>query len=196
MDEEYVHIQGWACDMETNNKVVVEDKFKKKIQRKRDGVTIWLEPDERDLRELINRRGAICVRNAILQLLPPDLVEDALKQANVTMVLAAKDSLAKSRDEVLKDVVLAFTKIGITPDIIEKRLRHPMAHIDENELADLRTIYKSIQDGQGKREEYFDFGSPAEKESLKEKLIKKTASKEMPLASQMDVVTVDGSKVE
>lgn len=189
LDDEYVHIQGWASDIETNNKVVAEDKFKKKIQRKRDGVTTWVEPDERDLRELINRRGAICVRNAILQILPPDLVEDAIKQANKTLLSSAKDALSKSRDEVIREIVLAYTKLGITPDLIEKRLGHSMSNIDEHELSELREIYKSIRDGQAKREDFFELAG--EKEGLKERLLKKAGGKDKTLAEQIEVVAVE-----
>ena len=55
--------------------------------------TEWTVPDERDLRELTNRRGAICVRNAILALVPPDLVEDAMATADQTLeaLLAEQD---------------------------------------------------------------------------------------------------------
>ncbi len=48
----------------------IDDTFRKKIQRKRDGQTVWVTPDERDLRELTNKRGAILERNCLLKLQP------------------------------------------------------------------------------------------------------------------------------
>src|SRR5205085_986190 len=73
-DDDSRQIQAFAWDLETNVKVTGEDDFKKLVYRKKDG---WVKPDERDLRELTNRRGAILVRNCILQILPKDLIEDA-----------------------------------------------------------------------------------------------------------------------
>jgi hypothetical protein len=72
-------IQGWAWDLETNTKISSEDDFQKLIFRKGKG---WIPPDERDLRELTNRRGAILIRNCILQVVPKDLIEDARTKCN------------------------------------------------------------------------------------------------------------------
>ncbi|MBU0906702.1 MAG: hypothetical protein KKE05_00940, partial [Nanoarchaeota archaeon] len=71
-DENSRHIRAWAWDKETNTKTFAEDSFEKLIFRKGKGN---IKPDERDLRELTNRRGAILIRNCLLQLLPRDLVE-------------------------------------------------------------------------------------------------------------------------
>jgi len=71
LTDEHVHIRGFAIDLETNASTEYEDQFKRLVQRKgRDGETHWVQPDERDLRELIGRRGAILVRNAILSYTP------------------------------------------------------------------------------------------------------------------------------
>lgn len=194
MDEEYVHVQGWAYDVEMNIKTVAEDKFKMRIQRKRNAATIWVDPDERELRELINRRGAICVRNAILQILPPDLIEDALRQAHLTLVSGAKDSLARSRDDVVRDIVLAFSRIGIGHDLIERRLGHPMTQIDEHELADLRAIYASLRDGQARREDYFE-ADPAPVESLKDR-VRRNSGRDRVVAGPTEAVNSDEEEGE
>ena len=66
-DQEVMLIEGWGWDIENNIRVTAQDRFKKLIYRKKGG---WQVPDERDLRELVNRRGAILVRNCLLQVLP------------------------------------------------------------------------------------------------------------------------------
>ena len=68
-DENRLHIRAYALDLETNTYVEAEDEFSKLIQRKDklSGATRWVTPDERDLRELMNRRGAIAIRNCLLQ---------------------------------------------------------------------------------------------------------------------------------
>src|SRR5690606_14405160 len=82
MDDQMVHIRGYAYDAETNAYVEAEDKFSKLIFRRGRG---WVQPDERELRELVNRRGAILVRNCILQVVPSDVVEDAQRVVQETL---------------------------------------------------------------------------------------------------------------
>lgn len=139
-DEDTRQIRGWAWDVETNTKVEAEDDFKKLVYRKKGG---WIKPDERDLRELSNRRGAILVRNCILQLLPPDLIEDALNEASETL----KDRAAKDPDAERKRLILAFGDLNVTPDDLAGYLGKPIAKVSPSELATLREVYVSIRDG-------------------------------------------------
>lgn len=153
-DEDSRLIRGFAWDVETNTKVEVEDDFKKLIQRKvkggKPGETIWLIPDERDLRELTNRRGAILLRNAILQVLPKDLIEDALFQCSEALEKAAGENPEGARKRLLVD----FGSINVTVEQIEQKLNHSFAQSTPKELAELRGICKSIIDGQSTWAEY------------------------------------------
>lgn len=147
-------IRGWAWDVETNTKVEVEDDFKKLIQRKKQGgkpgETVWIEPDERDLRELTNRRGAILLRNAILQVLPKDLIEDALFACEEALKKAAGENPEGARKRLLVD----FGSINITVEHLEQKLGHPFAQSTPKEIAELRGICKSIMDGNTTWAEY------------------------------------------
>lgn len=143
-------IRGFAWDMESNTKVTAEDDFAKLVQRKGG----WMKPDERDLRELTNRRGAILVRNCILQLLPKDLIEDALDRCRATLERGAQQDPDRAR----KKLILAFGELHVTPELLEKRLGHPLAECSPAELTELRGIYKSIADGHSTWAEY---GAPA-----------------------------------
>jgi hypothetical protein len=153
-DEESRQIRGWAWDVETNTKVTAEDDFKKLIQRKnRDGEgTVWVKPDERDLRELTNRRGAILIRNCILQLLPKDLIEDALQKCNDTLLNHARQDPEGAR----KKIILAFSELNVTPEMLEQKLGHKLAECSPGEIAELRGIYKSISDGNSTWAEYVE----------------------------------------
>lgn len=155
-DHDWMHIKGWAMDVETNNYREAEDKFERLIFRKGKG---WIEPDERDLRELVNRRGAICVRNAILQLLPPDLIDDSVREAKVTMRKAASGELSQDRESAIRRMAVAFQSVGVTVDMIETKIGHGIALMNDEELADMRTVYKSISDGNSKRDEHFELGA-------------------------------------
>lgn len=155
-DETAVHIKGYAFDLETNAYVEAEDKFKKLIQRKqREGGTKWVQPDERDLRELVNRRAAFLVRNCILQLMPPDFVEDAMDQANRTKHADANGQLKEDRAGTVKKMVMAFDEVRVSPEMLSEYLGHAIDDVTDRELADLKAIFKSLRDGNSEREEYF-----------------------------------------
>lgn len=150
-DEERVHIRGVAWDVETNTRFATEDKFKKLIQR-RSG---WVRPEERDLRELTNRRGAICLRNAILQIIPRDIVEDAIVRCNQTLVNAAQGNLKADPKKAVQAMVEKFDEIGVTIPMLEVYLKHGVEITTAQEFAKLRAIWTSIHEGNSKREEYF-----------------------------------------
>ncbi len=156
VDDDQVHIRGYALDMESNSHVEAEDRFAKLVERKGKG---WIKPDERDLRELVNRRGAILVRNCILQLLPPDVIDDAVRQVNDTMRKAANGEITQSMEEARRRLVMSFERVGVTVEMLEKFLKHKLDVINGEELAELRQIGKSIADGNSRREEHFEFGT-------------------------------------
>lgn len=150
-DDESVTIQAWAWDMENNTRDSQENKFKKLIYRKVDG---WKKPDERDLRELVNRHGSLTLRNCLLNLMPKDFIDDAVAQCKETL----KNRVGESPKETLKKVVKGFTDMGITVKMLETRLTHPLNECSVDEITDLREIYKSIRDG-AKRKDYFQTSS-------------------------------------
>lgn len=160
-------IQGWAWDLETNTKISSEDDFQKLIFRKGKG---WVPPDERDLRELTNRRGAILVRNCILQVVPKDLIEDARAKCNETLRATA----AKDPDGARKKILLAFSELNVTPEMLAAYLGHPLAQSSPAEIADLRAVYKSIADGNTTWADYVAGNGEAAAADLKEKTRAKT----------------------
>jgi len=163
LTDESVHIRGFAVDLETNSQSEYEDQFKRLVQRKgRDGETRWVEPDERDLRELIGRRGAILIRNAILSLLPPDLIESALATADKTLRGVASGELKSSREDVIKHLVGRFDNLGVSVAMLEGYLGHALADANADEVTELKGIGKSLADGVTKREDHFELQAIAE----------------------------------
>lgn len=157
--EDDVHLKGYAYDLESNTYVEVEDKFSKKIQKKnyQSGRTEWVQPDERQLRELVFKRGAILERNAVLKLMPPDLIEAAADRAKLTLKDKAAGQLKVSRDDYVKSIAKAFDGAGVSTEMLERRLGHKLNLISEEEVVELKAILKSIKDGNSKREEYFSY---------------------------------------
>lgn len=151
-DDAY-HIEAWALDVETNTRTSAQDRFAKKIYRKRGG---WQKTeDERDLRELLNRRGALAVRNCLLQLLPRDLIEDALSACAETDRKAAQGDLKKDPTTVRRGLIGAFGEFGVTVEMLETFLGHSMEELNAEEVTNLRGVYKSMRDGNSKRGDHF-----------------------------------------
>lgn len=168
-DSGMVHIEAWARDLETNTRVAAQDRFKKLVQRRtwdeaeKKKIAKWVEPDERDLRELVNRRGAIHVRNCILQLLPSDIIEGAAGLCELTMRQAADGKLKGNRKDEIRKLLAGFSKIGVSQDMVEGYLDHSIADISPDQYAELVQIGQSIRDGNTRREEHFEVGKkPAE----------------------------------
>jgi len=159
-DDESRHIRAWAWDIESNTKTTQEDNFKKLIFRKDKG---WIAPDERDLRELTNRRGAIALRNCLLNLIPKDVVEDAIAEVKRTLARESKVDPDSSR----KKIVTAFSGIGVTVEALETKLGHPISQCSPDEVAELRGVFKSIQDGNSKWADYIAGGAKDEATGLK-----------------------------
>lgn len=157
-DEHSVHVRGYCFDLEKNTMQDMEAKFNKLVQRKNKatGKTEWRKPDERDLRELTNKHGAICMRNAILQVMPSWLIDEAVAAASKTMARTASGDLAGDRKGSIRSMVSAFMGHGVTVHMIEKRIGHSIDEIDANELTEMRQIYSSIKDGNSKREAHFE----------------------------------------
>lgn len=185
MDREYVHVKGYCYDLETNAYKESESKFRALVQRKdkQTGETRWVTPDERDLRELINKHGAICERNAILQSLPPDFVDDAMESSSKTLRDAAAKQLKDNPAQTAKDMVVAFEPLGVTAEMLTAYLGHALDIMTAEEVAKFKGIYASIRDGQSRREEHFQMApAPASETggSKSDELAAKLGGKKTP----------------
>ena len=167
-DEDKSVCEAFAWDLETNTRFtrifeIPHIRFTKQGSYKL--------TDPRDIYENVANNGARRLRACILEAIPGDVTEKA--------VLKCKETVTKGAGEPLVDriqkMIIAFVKYGITKEHIEKRLKHTIAEINEEEIFDLGTIHNSIRDNQAKRSDFFDIGDaePTEKtEALKDKLAK------------------------
>jgi len=161
-------VTAFAWDLETNAYTESQDTFEKLIQRKdfNTQTTAWVTPDERDLRELTERRAAIQVRNCLLRLAPRDLVDECVEKAR-QIVKAGQDSMPIEQRRV--QCVKAFETIGIYGGALEGYLGHPIDEATPDEIAELRGIWKAIKDGVSDRSEYFGAGGGKKKDAPAEK---------------------------
>lgn len=150
-DEESIHIEGWAWDLETNSRTSKESRFKKLIQRKRGDETVWEKPNERDLNELVMKRAALLQRNALLELLPTYLIDECLAEAERTLSGATAQAHKENPQELIRKTIGAFEPWGITAAQLEN-FGGPWSAAKVQEL---RRIYNAVRDGQATLDEYF-----------------------------------------
>jgi hypothetical protein len=165
LTEDTVHIKGYAMDVEANTYVETEDEFQRLVQRKAGKETVWVKPDERDLRELVNRRGAILVRNSILHILPSDLVEEAIKTSRATLKADGEGALGKDRKTVVLGIVKGFDALAVTVTMLEKKLGYSVDLMNSEDYVMLKGIYQSLVDKESRREDHFDLSGQSSGES-------------------------------
>lgn len=142
-------VMAYAWDLETNTRQSKIFKVEH-IRVARGNKTILTDP--RDKYELIANQGARRLRSCILGILPADIVEDFVNECEKT--LAGDNS--KPLKERIKDMINAFEALGVTQDMIEKKLGCKADSFIEKQLIDLRAIYKSIKDNFKSASDFFE----------------------------------------
>lgn len=146
-------VEAFCFDKESNTRQVKI--FTVKHERyTRKGVTKLKDP--RDIYELVANNGARRVRACILGILPGDIIESAVEECEKTM---AGSNMMPLVDRI-KAMTVKFSEVGVSQELLEKRLGHNLDVTNETEVITLGKIYKSIKDGAAKREDFFDFGKP------------------------------------
>lgn len=151
-------MMAYCWDLETNcrqTKVFAV----KHIRHTRRGQTALEDP--RDIYEMTANQGARRLRACILGVIPGDVVDAACAECEKTMAGNNERPLA----DRLRDLVTAFGEMGVTQEMIEKRLGHKVEVTIEAELVGLRKIFVSIRDNAADRSNFFDLGTGAPKSS-------------------------------
>jgi hypothetical protein len=114
--------------------------------------------DERDIYELISNQAQRRVRACILALVPGDVVEAAMKQADVTLKTTADTSA-----EAMQKMVKAFEPWGVTKELLEKRIQRRIDAIQPAQVVALKRIYASLRDDMSAPSDWFEIEKAAER---------------------------------
>lgn len=148
-DEGKSEMQAYAWDLETNAQSV--QNFTNPHIREVGGKAKILT-SQRDIYEINANMGARRLRSRILAILPTDLVDMAINEC--------KKTLAGNNDEPLidrvKKMIVAFGKLGVTQDQIEKRLGRKVDTMTIDDFTDYIGIYNAIKQGESKIAEWFE----------------------------------------
>jgi len=148
-------VMAYCWDMETNVKRTTVFQVRHIRDTKQGPKKLT---DERDIYELVANMGARRMRACILNVIPADIVEEALRQCTLTL----SKGLEPIADRCRK-MVNAFTSISVSVEMLEEYLGYKLDAIDEDGLNQLRSIFTSIKDGESNRETYFTIRSLPEK---------------------------------
>jgi len=157
-------VEAFAWDLETNTRVI-RTFVVNHIRDKQSGNVALTS--ERDVYELVANMGQRRVRACILELIPGDIVEAAEKQCKETLL---KDE--KPIEDRIREMVVAFSDLGVTQEMLEARLGHKLKGVVPAQLVQLTQIHKSLKDGVAKREDFFSLtekGKGQELLSIEEK---------------------------
>ena len=89
---------------------------------------------------------------AILAILPPDLVEDCIAECKKTLAGNNEMSLA----DRIKYIVTTFGKIGVTKEMIEKRLGHTVESMNYDELTEYIGIFNGLKQKETTISDWFE----------------------------------------
>lgn len=185
-------VMAYAWDLETNTRQTKIFSVPH-IRATKQGNKALTDP--RDIYELVANQGARRLRACILGVIPGDVIDSAIAQCEIT--------LADSNGNVpLEDLIRSVTgtfqeKYGVTIPMLEAYIGCQVKSFTMNDLIRLKRVYKSLEDGMAKREDYFsmtdqsqpeadaEVNNPFEKDSGKpsgKKKVEKTKESEKPQA--------------
>lgn len=97
------------------------------------------------------------LRNEGLRLIPQDIVEEAIEVARATM----RAEIKKDPEGEKRRVIDGFNEIGAKVADLEYYLHKPITNpLSEEEMEDLRAVYRALKDGDAKWADYFSKETP------------------------------------
>jgi hypothetical protein len=144
-------VEAYCWDLETNRKASRQFTVPH-LRHSREHGTKKLT-DSRDIYELQANMAARRLRACILECIPGDLVESAVRQTQVTL-----NSQHGAPAERIAKMVAKFETLGVTTEMLNRRLGHPVDACKDAEVLNLFRIFNSIRDGIGKVSDYFETG--------------------------------------
>jgi len=159
-DEKIRRLRISCVDLETNAQFCRDISIKKTIERSskagraddvlgtrtntRGKVVYILKATDEEMHTKESAWVSKVIRNEGLRLIPSDIIDEGMRMARQTL----EDRAAASPDKERKTLLDAFSGVGVRPKELERYLGHAIDHISPGEIVDLRTVYRSIKDGE------------------------------------------------
>ena len=143
-------MMAYAWDLETNTRVTKIFGVEHKRDTKKGSYKL---EDSRDIYEATANFGARRMRACILGVIPGDVVDMALDECKTTISRGNGEPM----QERIKKLQKAFKdEFKITKEQLEKYTGYNLGEFGEEEIYNLKGVYKSLRDGQAKVTDYFE----------------------------------------
>ena len=173
---------AYCWDIETNTRECKIFTVKHQIST-RNGMKVLTDP--REIYELVANQGARRKRACILNIIPGDIVDEAMARCNKTLQSNNRRPLI---DRLREMVDMFQTKYSVPLASIEKYFGYPLNVFTEQDGATLAGIYNALKDGAAKREDYFQLPKVAElEEPQQEEPAEPTKSRKKADAKQVSI---------
>ncbi len=148
-DDGKSEMQAYAWDLETNAQSV--QNFTNPHQRENKGKMVSLT-SQRDIYENNANMATRRLRSRILAILPSWFVEDAIAECKKTIAGGSDIPLI----DRVKKMVVTFSKLGVSQEQLEKRLKRKIDTMTVDDLTDYIGIFNAIKNGESKASEWFE----------------------------------------
>lgn len=153
--KDYSEVEAFCHDLETNVRVTRQFQVRHLRDTKQGSKKLG---SERDKYELIASMAQRRVRACILEIIPGDIVDSAVEACEATL----KQNL-KNITKQIENIKKSFQAIGVTVEMLEAYLQRPLKSIVPVDVVNLRKIHRSIMDGIGTVEDFFNLKTQANK---------------------------------
>jgi hypothetical protein len=156
----FSEIEAYAVDLEARTRkriAFIVPHWRDRGEAKGGGYVLT---DERDVYELCANMAQRRLRACIEAVIPADVIERAMTQADLTLKAKADTS-----PEGMAKMVEAFAPFGITKEHIELRIQRRLDAITPAQVVNLKRVYASLRDGISDAGEWFDMGEPSTDEA-------------------------------
>lgn len=148
-DDGKSEMQAYAWDLETNAQSV--QNFTNPHQREQGKKMVKLT-SQRDIYENNANMATRRLRSRILAILPSWFVEDAIEECKKTLA-GRNDTPLIDR---VKKMVVAFAKIGVTQEQIERRLKKKIDTMNADDFVEYTGIFNAIKQCESKIADWFE----------------------------------------
>ena len=152
-------MQAFAWDLEANTMSVQNFTNPHAREVKNKGqTTIKQLTSLRDIYENNANMAGRRLRARILAVLPADFVEEAIAECKKT--LAGKNDTPLA--DRVRNMIVQFEKLGVSREMIEKRLKRSVDTMNAIDLTDYVGIFNSLKEGQTKISDWFEYAQESD----------------------------------
>jgi hypothetical protein len=144
----FSHVEAYAHDLENRTRRPLKFIVPHWRDTKKGGYKLT---DEREIYELMANQAQRRVRACILAIVPGDVTDGAMQQAEVTL-----RTKADSSPGAMLKMVEAFAPFGITKEHIEKRIQRRLDTIQPAQVVMLKRVYASLRDDMSSPSDWFE----------------------------------------